>query len=231
MNQNFINKLAELGLTPKNEELYITAFTHRSYLNESREVRHSNERMEFLGDSVLSFIVSSYLYQRRPEDEEGFLTNLRSYIVKTESLAKISQNLGLGESLRLSKGEELSGGKENTQLLANTFEAVLGAIYLDLGLEAATSFVHQTLLPVFSKEIELGPPKDAKSQLQEMVQDLTKTSPKYRILETIGPDHAKRFKVGVFMTGQEIGVGEGTNKQQAEEEAAKHALEKLASKK
>ncbi len=230
MNQDFRQKLSDLGLSPLNDSLYQTAFTHRSFLNESREEMKSNERMEFLGDSVLSFIVSSYLYQRRPEDEEGFLTNLRSFIVKTESLAKVSLTLSLGENLRMSKGEEMSGGKENTQLLANTFEAVLGAIYLDLGLEAATTFVHKTLIPLFSTEIELGPPKDSKSQLQELVQELTKTSPKYRILETIGPDHAKRFKVGVFMGGEEIGSGEGSSKQQAEEEAAKKALESLSKK-
>lgn len=226
MDQQFWQILKALDLAPKNQELYELAFTHRSYLNESK-VQHSNERLEFLGDSVLSFIISGYLYEKRPHDEEGQLTNLRSFIVKTDSLAKASMTLGLGSFLQLSKGEELSGGRDNPQLMANTFEALLGAIFLDQGLEAAEKFVHKVLLPLFENEIEQGAPRDSKSQLQETAQNLTKTAPKYRILETTGPDHAKRFKVGVFINAEMIGVGEGTNKQQAEEEAAKQGLTKL----
>src|SRR5581483_11646629 len=173
-----------------NKEPYKTAFTHRSYLNETPEVKVSNERLEFLGDVVLSFIVSAYLYERRPSDAEGDLTNLRSYMVKTGSLALASQKLGLGQYLRLSKGEEQSGGRENEQLLANVFEALLGAIYLDQGIEEARKFVHQNLFPLFEKEIKEGPPKDSKSLLQEIAQNQTKQSPKYKILETWGPDHA-----------------------------------------
>ncbi len=216
-----------LGLKQQNETYYTLAFTHRSYLNEVKEATRSNERMEFLGDSVLSFIVSSFLYEKRQGDEEGDLTNLRSFIVRTESLARVSQQLELGQFLLLSKGEEMSGGRENIQLLANTFEAVLGAIYLDQGIEAARSFVHQTLLPLFEKEIVLGAPRDSKSQLQEKAQNLTKMAPKYKILETTGPDHAKHFKVGVFVNNEMVGVGEGSNKQQAEELAATQGLQTL----
>ncbi len=226
MDQDIRQILKKLDLAPQNPELYQLAFTHRSYLNESK-AQHSNERLEFLGDSVLSFIISGYLYKLRPDDEEGQLTNLRSFIVKTDSLAKASMTLELGSYLQLSKGEELSGGRDNPQLLANTFEAFLGAIYLDLGLEAAETFVFKVLLPLFENEIRTGAPRDAKSQLQETAQNLTKTAPKYRILETTGPDHAKRFKVGVFINNEMVGVGEGTNKQQAEEEAAKEGLKKL----
>ncbi len=227
MDEALLRTLADIGITPKDPTLYVTAFTHRSFLNESKETLQSNERFEFLGDSILSFIVSSHIFKLRPLDEEGDLTNLRSYIIKTDSLAKASIKLGLGEHLRLSKGEELSGGRNNIQLMANTFEAVLGAIFLDQGIEKAQEFVHQALLPLFASELENGAPKDAKSQLQEVMQNKTKQSPRYKVLETTGPDHAKQFVVGVFLSGEEIGRGEGTNKQQAEEEAAKKALIKL----
>lgn len=208
--------------------IYQIAFTHRSYLNEINEDLQSNERLEFLGDSILSFIVSSFLYNLRRGDNEGELTNLRSYIVKTGSLAKAAQMLNLGHYLKLSKGEEFSGGRENPQLLANTYEALLGAIFIDQGLDSAKEFVYQTLFPLFGEELKSGPPKDAKSQLQEVVQNLTKQSPKYRILKTIGPDHAKKFTVGVYLKGEKIGLGEGLSKQIAEEEAAQKALQELS---
>lgn len=203
------------------------AFTHRSYLNETNEKIESNERLEFLGDAVLSFIISSYLYKLRPNDTEGHLTNLRSYLVKTQSLAKAARNLNLGKYLRLSKGEEISGGRDNNQLLANTFEAVLGALYIDQGLERAVLFLEANLLPMFGDELKHGPPKDAKSELQETTQNLTKQSPKYKILETKGPDHAKEFTVGVFVQGKKIGEGKGLSKQIAEESAASEALQNL----
>lgn len=204
--------------------VYKTAFTHRSYLNEERSEKESNERLEFLGDAVLSFVISSRLFNLRAADAEGDLTNLRSYIVKTQSLAKAAQNLNLGKYLRMSKGEEMSGGRSNPQLLANTFEAILGAIYMDQGLEVAKQFVEEQLLPLFKDELETGPPKDAKSQLQELSQTATKQSPQYKILETKGPDHAKQFRVGVFVRGKQLGIGEGLSKQVAEEAAAKEAL-------
>ena len=172
--------------------------------------------------------MSAYLYQIRPNDQEGDLTNLRSHIIKTESLSKAAQNLDLGKFLRLSKGEELGGGRKNPQLLANTYEAILGALYVDLGIEQARKFVYSTLTILFDKELKFGPPKDAKSQLQELIQNKTKRSPKYKILQTIGPDHAKQFKLGVFLDGKIIGEGVGLNKQAAEEEAAKQALVRLA---
>lgn len=203
------------------------AFIHRSFLNEAGSNMESNERLEFLGDSVLSFIISSYLFKTRIEDAEGDLTNLRSYIVKTKSLAKAASDLNLGSYLKLSKGEELSGGRDNPQILANTFEAVLGAIYLELGLETATRFVNDMLLPLFAAELKSGPPKDAKSYLQELAQNKTKQSPKYKILQTSGPDHAKIFSVGVFLEGKMIGEGKGSSKQLAEEQAAAKALEQL----
>lgn len=203
------------------------AFTHRSYLNEVKGIEESNERLEFLGDAVLGFIISSNLYRARVKDTEGDLTNLRSYIVKTESLAKASEELNLGAYLRLSRGEEISGGRQNPQLLANTFEALLGAIFIDQGLKAAEELVNKFLLPNFKQELAIGPPKDNKSALQELVQTKTKTSPHYKILRTSGPDHAKQFVVGVFMNGKEIGTGKGASKQVAEEAAAEEALTHL----
>lgn len=227
MDSQIISTLNKIGIVPRDIAIYNTAFTHRSRLNESKEARESNERLEFLGDSVLSFIISSFLFQKRLKDTEGDLTNLRAYVVKTDSLAKASENLRLGELLKLSKGEELSGGRKNPQLLANTFESLLGAIYLDLGIEKATEFVKDSLIPIFISEVEKGAPKDSKSLLQEMVQLTKQVSPKYKILATMGPDHAKKFKVGVFISGQMVGEGIGQSKQQAEEEAAQRALLKL----
>lgn len=208
-------------------EIFEKAFNHRSFLNEAGANLESNERLEFLGDSILSFIISSYLFKKRPADAEGDLTNLRSYIVKTKSLASAAAQLNLGSYLKLSKGEELSGGRDNPQILANTFESLLGAIFLEQGLESATRFVSNTLLPLFEHEIESGPPKDAKSHLQELAQTKTKQSPKYKILGTSGPDHAKQFSVGVFLEGKMIGEGKGSSKQIAEEEAAKQGLTQL----
>lgn len=203
------------------------AFIHRSFLNEAGSDIESNERLEFLGDSILSFIISSYLFEQRPKDAEGDLTNLRSYIVKTKSLASAALALNLGSYLKLSKGEELSGGKDNPQILANTFEALLGAIFLEYGLEESKSFIFNNLLPLFENELKSGPPKDSKSYLQEIAQTKTKQSPKYKILQTSGPDHAKIFKVGVFLEGKMIGEGKGSSKQVAEVEAAKEALKQF----
>ncbi len=217
-----------LGIKFNNPKLLEQAFTHRSYLNETKESLESNERLEFLGDSILSFVITSYIYKLRPKDAEGDLTNLRSYIVKTKSLAEAAQNLGLGEMLKLSKGEEQGGGRQNIQLLANTYEALIGAVFMDAGIEAAKKLIDETLLPNFQKELQMGPPKDAKSNLQEITQEKTKQSPQYKILETRGPDHAKQFVIGVFINGKEMGKGEGFSKQEAEEIAATQALEKLS---
>lgn len=217
----------KLNLKFRDQKFLETAFTHRSYLNEVKGSGPSNERMEFLGDSILSFIISTYLYNVRPNDPEGDLTNLRSFIVKTESLARVARNLNLGSYLKLSKGEELSGGRKNTQLLANTFEALLGAIFLDQGLEAVKKVLNHILIPEVEEEIEKGPPKDSKSYLQEIVQNKEKKSPFYKILKTTGPDHAKRFTVGVFVDRKKVGEGSGSSKQEAEEEAAREALRKF----
>lgn len=208
--------------------IYLMAFTHRSYLNEASEALESNERLEFLGDSVLSFIISTILFNLRLRDNEGDLTNLRSYIVKTNSLAKAAKKLKLGDYLKMSKGEEASGGRNNPQLLANTYESLLGAIFIDQGIDKARDFVKMTLIPLFEEELKSGPPKDAKSYLQELAQSNFKQSPSYRILKTEGPDHARMFTVAVFLEGKQFGVGQGLSKQIAEEKAAKEALRQFS---
>ncbi|MEK7617278.1 MAG: ribonuclease III [Patescibacteria group bacterium] len=218
---------AKLNLKFKNPKILEQTFIHRSYLNEVRLDIPSNERLEFLGDSVLSLIVSFELFLRRVNDAEGNLTNLRAYIVKTKSLAQAAKKLELGKYLLLSKGEELSGGRKNQQILANTYEALIGAIFLDQGIESVKQFIDTTLLALFEKELKIGPPKDSKSFLQEIVQEKFHESPRYETLETIGPDHAKQFFVAVRFGGKEFGKGKGSSKQEAEEEAAKKALDLL----
>ena len=216
-----------LGISFKDPKILQQAFYHRSYLNEVKINIKSNERLEFLGDSVLSLVISNLLFSTRIHDTEGELTNLRAYIVQTKSLAQAGLNLNLGKYLHLSRGEQAGGGRENPQLLANTYEAMLGAIYIDQGLETAQKVIEQTLLPLFLSELSFGPPKDAKSSLQEIVQERFKESPHYKILETKGPDHAKQFIVAVYIKGERHGKGEGNSKQIAEEKAAAQALQRL----
>lgn len=228
MKQDFAKLLQLLNLNFGDPNLLDQAFIHRSYLNEVKSSLPSNERLEFLGDAVLSLVITNYLYKQRGKDTEGDLTNLRAYIVKTKSLSQAAKKIDLGSYLKLSKGEEASGGRENPQLLANTYEALLGAIYLDQGLEAVKKVIQNTLLSLFASELRSGPPKDAKSNLQEIVQEKLKQSPHYKILSTHGPDHAKQFSVAVFIGGKEYGRGAGSSKQVAEEQAAQEALKKLA---
>ncbi|MDO8573991.1 MAG: ribonuclease III [Candidatus Daviesbacteria bacterium] len=225
--RDFTDLLNTLNLKFENPKLLEQAFLHRSYLNEVKQEMESNERLEFLGDSVLSLVISYHLFVLRPKDNEGELTNLRAHIVKTVSLAEASKKLNLGKYLLLSKGEEISGGRENPQLLANTYEALLGATFIDQGFESAKAVIEQTLLPFFEKELKIGPPKDAKSNLQEIIQQKFKQSPNYKIIDTRGPDHAKEFVVAVYVSGKEMGQGTGNSKQVAEEQAARIALQSL----
>ena len=225
----FAKLLSLLKISFKDPKILQQAFYHRSYLNEVKSDIKSNERLEFLGDSVLSLCVSEFLYSQRSDDAEGDLTNLRAYIVKTNSLAKAAKKLNLGSYLRLSRGEELGGGRENSQLLANTYEAMLGAIYVDQGFPVIERVIKNTLLALFEKELKVGPPKDAKSNLQEIAQDKFKQSPHYKLLGTKGPDHAKQFMVAVYLKGKKYGQGFGESKQTAEEQAATEALKTLTS--
>lgn len=218
-----------LAIKFQNSQLLLTALTHRSYLNEDRKVRESNERLEFLGDSVLSLLVSTELYQRFSRYPEGKLTSLRSSLVRAKTLGELAKELALGEYLMMSKGEERSGGRENKSLLADTFEAVLGAVYLDQGLEAAKTFLSRHLFPLISEVEQRVELIDYKSLLQEKVQEETKISPLYKVLGERGPDHDKTFVVGVYTGERMLASGSGKSKQEAEQTAAHEALRPFGS--
>jgi len=217
-----------IGITFQNRNLLSLAFVHRSFLNESKQTKSSNERLEFLGDSVLSFLTSDFLYGAYPEFPEGTLTNIRSSLVKTKSLADVSKSLGLGDLLRLSRGEEDSGGRQNPSLLADCFEALLGAIYLDKGTDVARKFLATYLFPLTKDIVANKSYLDYKSLLQELIQEQSKVSPTYRVIKSEGPDHAKTFWMEVVVDNAILGTGKGKSKQEAEQAAAESALEKSA---
>ncbi len=204
------------------------ALTHRSALNELRRKGEkaeleSNERLEFLGDAILQKIATEFLYSHSLE-QEGVLTRYRSGLVNTITLAGVAKKLALGEKLRLSKGEEGSGGRNNPNLLADALEAVIGALYLDQGEKSAQKFILSWLEPLFEQMLAEDAFGDPKSELQELVQASHMPTPSYKILTESGPDHDKRFVVAVFVSDKEIGQGEGTSKQRAEQAAARDAL-------
>lgn len=210
-----------------NHNLFIQAFTHRSFLNEAKIAVSSNERLEFLGDSILSFIVSDHLYTTFPQLDEGKLTNLRALLVNTKSLATVAKSLDFGKYLRLSKGEEESKGRQNQSLLADSYEAFIGALFLDQGIDAVKSFIQETLLYKAHDIVQKKALKDPKSLLQEYVQSKKQSSPVYKVLNEEGPPHAKQFTVGVYAMNTLLGQGEGKSKQEAEINAATSALEKI----
>ncbi len=206
-----------------NKDLFIQALTHRSWVNEHAGARSSNERLEFLGDAVLEFIVSSHLYKIFPDKEEGYLTALRASLVNTTNLSQVAKSLEMGNKIQLSKGEEDTGGRENPSILADTVEAVIGAIFLDSGLMAATKFIQDNVFNNLQDKLK-EPLKDPKSLLQEIVQSQGITAPRYEVIKEEGPDHAKTFTVEVKFDSKIQGVGSGKNKSEAEQEAAKNAL-------
>lgn len=210
-----------------NPKLLETALTHRSALNEpssGTSSRVSNERLEFLGDAVLELVVTRYLFKELPQEPEGRLTALRSALVRTETLAEVALELNLGKKLYMSKGEEATGGRTNTGLLANTFEAVVGALYLDQGFQEVERFVGKYLLPKLAKIKQEKLYKDAKSLLQETVQAQGHPTPEYEVLSAQGLDHAKIFTVAVKIGNKNFGQGRGPSKQAAQQEAARQAL-------
>jgi ribonuclease-3 len=219
---------AALGVTFKNRSLLTRALTHRSYLNENPELPYlDNERLEFLGDSILDFVAAEYLYQRFPEMSEGDLTSLRAALVKGDTLARFAIDLDLPQHLLMSRGEEAARGRERAPLLAGAFEALIGALYLDQGPVAAREFILR-FLPAESERVHAHRlDRDAKSMLQELSQGKLQVTPQYRLLETRGPDHARDFTIAVIIKDQEYGRGTGRSKQIAEQEAARVALETL----
>jgi ribonuclease-3 len=216
----------KLGINFKNKELLTQAFTHRSYLNENPDFKlEHNERLEFLGDAVIELIVTEHLYNQYPDKPEGELTNWRAALVNAKMLSSVAKELGFNDYLLLSRGEAKEGGKARDYILANTFEALLGAMYLDSGYEPADKFIVKYLLTELPNIIKEGTYKDSKSKFQEEAQDKVSITPSYKVLRESGPDHEKRFVVGVYLGAELVAEGAGFSKQEAEEEAAKQALE------
>ncbi|HYF28829.1 MAG TPA: ribonuclease III [Candidatus Paceibacterota bacterium] len=216
----------KLELSFQNPDLFVEALTHRSYLNENRGAGNHNERLEFLGDAVLELAVTQFLFTRFPNKPEGDLTAYRAALVNTYSLADTAKEIGLNDMLLLSKGEKKDTGRARDIILANAFEALLGAIYLDQGYEAAEQFVAKHLYPKIDRVIATRAYQDAKSQFQESAQEKRSVTPTYQTLSEEGPDHDKQFTVGVYLADEEIARGEGKSKQEAEQAAAQAALDK-----
>jgi ribonuclease-3 len=216
-----------IDLKFKHQELLELALTHRSSLNETTSIKQSNERLEFLGDAVLELWVSEYLYKNFTTSPEGILTNLRSQIVRTENLALVAESFQLGDYIYLSKGEETHGGRHNQSILADAFESLLGAIYLDSGFTAVDKFLTKFLLPSIITISSRKDIKDPKSQFQEIAQSTRGITPHYLTLSETGPDHQKEFLVGAYLDEELIAQGTGASKQKAEEAAAINATKKL----
>lgn len=219
------------GFVFDDPELILTAFTHRSYMNEHKKsAKEHNERLEFLGDAVLELVVTEYLFSNYSEPE-GILTNWRSALVRTESISAASARLGYESMLRLSRGEKQGSERARQQILANTFEAVIGAVYMDKGYEAAKKIIHDHILSTFEEILETGSWRDPKSRLQEVAQSVDGMTPAYKVLDEEGPDHDKIFTLGVYVGSKLLGKGTGSSKQNAQQEAAQAALQKYAERK
>ncbi len=218
-----MSNFKDLKKTFKDKSHLTLALTHKSWVNEHKGLRESNERLEFLGDAILEFVVSRELYKKFPQKEEGYLTALRANIVNTVSLANVAKKIGIGKSLYLSKGEEEGGGRQNPSLLANTVEAIIGALYLDQGMNPTVKFIKENILSELP-EIVAKPLKDAKSRLQEFVQAKGLPAPKYEVVGESGPDHAKQFTIEVMVEGKPWGKGVGRNKSEATQDAARKVL-------
>lgn len=219
----------KLAITFKNKEILTNVFIHRSYLNEHKHFYlTSNEKLEFLGDSVLSLVTSLYLYKNFPSLEEGEYTDIKAAIVRTESLASAAKSLGLGQFLFLSKGQDKEDGRHNQNILADCFEALIASIFIDQSFETAYQFVLKYLFAdklshIIKNRLYLSP----KSRLQEYTQSKFKSTPKYKIIEESGPEHERIFKVVVYIDGKKQALGIGKSKKSAEEEAASKTLEKI----
>lgn len=226
MSQKDYQALADsvLGGKFNDQTLLVTAFTHRSYLNEHKKsASEHNERLEFLGDAVLELVVTEHLYLTYTEPE-GILTNWRSALVRTESIGAAAQKLGFIDYIRLSRGEKRGTDRAKLQILANCFEAVIGAIYLDQGYEQAKKFIEANILSTLEEILESGSWRDSKSRLQELSQAEESFTPVYRVLDEDGPDHDKTFTIGAYIGDDLRGKGEGASKQEAQQKAATEAL-------
>ena len=213
------------GIRFRELEFLNQGFTHRSFANELGETGENNERLEFLGDSVLGLVVSEYLYETLPDQPEGELARIKSFVVSEASLSEIARGLRVDNFILIGKGEEYSGGRSKKAILADCLEALIGAYYLDSGFQPARRFVHQMLIPEINKVLENRHAKDYKTLLQEYVQKRMKTYPKYRVVQKTGPDHDKTFWIEVHIGERSFGAGKGKNKKEAEQEAARIAYE------
>ena len=215
----------KLGFEFENIQLLVTALTHRSYVNEHKKsVSEHNERLEFLGDAVLELVVTDFLFSHYTEPE-GILTSWRAALVRTESISDAGNKLDYEPLLRMSKGEKGGSDRARAQILANAFEAVIGAIYLERGYDDAAEFIHTHITSKLDAILTEGSWRDPKSHLQELVQRHDNTTPQYRVLNEVGPDHDKVFTLGVFSGETKIGEGAGPSKQAAQQQAARDALE------
>lgn len=225
MDKDFKKFEEDIGITFNDPTLLATAFTHRSYVNESKSSLEHNERLEFLGDAVLELVVTDYLFRKYSDTPEGELTAYRAALVNTATLGNIAEEIGMNNFLLLSKGESKDTGRARASILANTFEAVIGAIYLDQGYEIVDSFIKGHVLTRAEQVVSSGSWKDAKSSFQETAQAKYGVTPRYDVIHSEGPDHDKHFVVGVFIGEKKIAEGEGKSKQEAEQKAAESALE------
>lgn len=214
-----------VGLDFKDKDLLKQAFTHRSFLNEHKNLKGKhNERLEFLGDAVLELVITHYLYDEYPDKNEGDLTSVRSALVNATTCAEVAKKIGVNDYLLLSKGEAKDEGRARQYILANALEAIIGAIYLDLGYEKARDFILEHIAPLTARIVREELWVDSKSKFQEKAQDITGTTPSYKTLKEEGPDHDKKFTVGVFLGEQLVAEGDGDSKQDAEQSAAREAL-------
>ena len=232
LNSNYQAKLTELqekiNISFNDTSLLKRALTHKSFANENRELRlRDNERLEFLGDSVLDIVVSEYMFQEYPDYPEGELAKMRAVVVSAPILADKARYLNLGSYLFLGKGEEMTGGRDRSSILADAFEALVGSIYLDSGLEVVRRFV-LSLLEQDVKEVEIGEHiQDYKTTLQELIQKNSNARPEYYVVAEEGPDHSKEFTVEVRFYDRRLGRGKGSSKKEAQQEAARDALENI----
>ncbi len=225
LNERYQKLFQQIKITFEDLNLLDLAFVHKSYLNEHRDYKIAhNERLEFLGDAVLELVTTEFLYKKYPNQEEGVLTSYRSALVKGNHLAKIAKDLDLGLYLYLSRGEERSGGRSKNYILANTLEALIGAIYLDQGYITTHQFINQNILNHLEHILSEGAHIDAKSHLQEISQKLLNLTPNYRLVSETGPDHNKVFLMAVYFGDEKVSDGTGSSKQKAESDAAQNAI-------
>lgn len=225
MTPDFSQFEAKAEITFQNKALLKQAFTHRSYLNENRNLNiEHNERLEFLGDAVLELIVTDYLYHKYTEKSEGELTAYRSSLVNSNTLSATATKLGINDYLLLSHGEAKDTGRARSYILANTFEALLGALYIDQGYDSTKQFIAIHIFPLIDEIVEKGSWVDSKSRFQELSQEKESITPSYRTMKEVGPDHDKQFTVGLYLGEKLIVSGEGSSKQEAEQNAARKGL-------